>query len=392
MTRTSSSPPTRARPTSPTSPTAWPRIGGFWLGDAFASGGSNGYDHKALGVTARGAWTAVDPPLRRARRRRADRPHHASSASATCPVTCSATACCAREAIALVAAFDHRDIFVDPDPDPAASFAERTRLFGTARVVVAGLRPHADQPGRWRVLPEREVDRADPPDAEVLRVSAAHAHAGRDDPGDPHGPGRPAVRGRDRDVRAGEQRGRPIGGRSSERELRIPAASLRARVVGEGANLAFTQRARIEYARRGGRINMDAIDNSAGVDTSDREVNLKVLPRLAVTRGELSREEADDAVARGALGASWTRSWRTPDGSASGSRSPRPPASSDPTGSSGCCSPSRRTVRSIPRSSPCPTPPTSRLVEPPAPASPVPSWRSSWPGLKRWLAGELLAG
>ena len=112
---------------------------GFWLGDAFASGGSVGYDHKAMGITARGAWESVQRHFRELGID-CQAEDFTASASATCPATCSATACCCSEHIRLVAAFDHRDIFLDPDPDAATSYAERKRLFELPRSSLAGLR------------------------------------------------------------------------------------------------------------------------------------------------------------------------------------------------------------------------------------------------------------
>ena len=113
---------------------------GFWLGDAFASGGSAGYDHKAMGITARGAWEGGQAPLPRDRQGHPDRAVHRASASATCRATCSATACCCRRQTRLVAAFDHRHIFLDPDPDPAPVWAERKRLFDLPTLVLGRLR------------------------------------------------------------------------------------------------------------------------------------------------------------------------------------------------------------------------------------------------------------
>ena len=114
---------------------------GFWLGDAFASGGSVGYDHKAMGITARGAWESVKRHFRELGVDTQTRGRSPSSASATCPATCSATACCSPSTSGCVAAFDHRHVFVDPNPDAAASFAERRRLFDAAALVVGRLRP-----------------------------------------------------------------------------------------------------------------------------------------------------------------------------------------------------------------------------------------------------------
>ena len=125
---------------------------GYWLGDAFASGGSAGFDHKEMGITSRGAWVSVQAHFRAARRRRRHRASSPSSASATCRATCSATGCCARRTCKLVAAFDHRHVFVDPDPDPAARFAERRRLFDAPAVLVGRLRPRGAL-RRWRRVP-----------------------------------------------------------------------------------------------------------------------------------------------------------------------------------------------------------------------------------------------
>ena len=143
-----SSPPTRARRRSPTSPTRSRAEYGFWLGDAFASGGSAGYDHKEMGITARGAWEAVKRHFRELGRRHPERGLHRASASATCRATCSATACCCRAHIKLLGAFNHPHIFVDPDPDPAASFAERAAAVRPAALELDRLRPGADLAGR----------------------------------------------------------------------------------------------------------------------------------------------------------------------------------------------------------------------------------------------------
>ena len=131
--RTWWSPPTRARRPSPTSPTASRVEHGFWLGDAFASGGSVGYDHKGMGITAKGAWESVKRHFRALGRDSPDARTSPASASATCPATCSATACCCRKHIRLLAAFDHRHIFLDPNPDAARSFDERERMFELPR-------------------------------------------------------------------------------------------------------------------------------------------------------------------------------------------------------------------------------------------------------------------
>ncbi len=269
---------------------------GFWLGDAFASGGSHGYDHKALGITARGAWVAVR--------------HHfaelgidlASNADEVTVVGIGdmsgdvfGNGMLSSDRIRLVAAFDHRDIFLDPDPDPAASYAERSRLFALARSswqdydrsrlsAGGGVWSRSDKripvsAGVRRVLRlDDGVDVLSPPELirAILQAPVTLLFAG----------------GVGTFVRATDEPDRELDDRANA-EVRVTGSQVRARVVGEGANLAFTQRARIEYARRGGLVNTDAIDNSGGVDISDREVNLKILLRPAVEAGEITVAERD---------------------------------------------------------------------------------------------------
>ncbi len=275
---------------------------GFWLGDAFASGGSRGYDHKKLGITARGAWVAVR--------------HHfaelgidldADDEDAEAVTVAGigdmsgdvfGNGMLRSDRIRLVAAFDHRDIFLDPNPDPTASYAERARLFALphsswqdydrARISAGGgVWSRLDK--RIRISPEVRaslrldptVDQLSPPELirAILQAPVGLLFAG----------------GIGTFVRASDEPDRDIDDRANA-EVRVTGSQVRARVVGEGANLAFTQRARIEYARRGGHINTDAIDNSAGVDISDREVNLKILLRPAMEAGELTLAERDDLL------------------------------------------------------------------------------------------------
>ncbi|MEA2900722.1 MAG: glutamate dehydrogenase [Actinomycetota bacterium] len=280
----------------------------FWLGDAFASGGSRGYDHKKLGITARGAWVAVR--------------HHFAELGIDLdaelggggledsePVTVAGigdmsgdvfgNAMLQSDRIRLVAAFDHRDIFLDPDPDPGVSFGERVRLFGLARSSWQDYDRSRISPGGgvWSRLEKRipvspevrallrldaGVDVVSPPELirAILQAPVTLLFAG----------------GVGTFVRATDEPDREIDDRANA-ELRVTGSQVRARVVGEGANLAFTQRARIEYARRGGHINTDAIDNSGGVDISDREVNLKILLRPAVESGEITLAERDEVLA-----------------------------------------------------------------------------------------------
>jgi glutamate dehydrogenase len=270
---------------------------GFWLGDAFASGGSRGYDHKHLGITARGAWVAVR--------------HHLAQLGVDLDggddVTVAGIGDMSGDVfgngmlhsdrIRLVAAFDHRHVFVDPDPDPAASYRERARLSALPGSSWGDYDPAALSPGGgvWSRLDKRielspqaraalGVDEAQLTPAEliraVLRAPVTLLFAG----------------GIGTFVRAGDEPDQDIDDRANT-DVRVEAASLRARVVGEGANLAFTQRARVEFARRGGRINTDAIDNSAGVDISDHEVNVKILLRAARETGALTGEARDRLLA-----------------------------------------------------------------------------------------------
>jgi len=271
---------------------------GFWLGDAFASGGSSGYDHKQLGITARGAWVAV-------RHHFAELDIDLDAESVTVAGIGDMSgdvfgnAMLRSDRLRLVAAFDHRDIFLDPDPDPAASYAERTRLFVLPRSSWQDYDRSRISPGGgvWSRLDKRVpispqvraalrldpgVDHLSPPEfiRAILQAPVDLLFAG----------------GIGTFVRAGDEPDGDIDDRANA-EVRVAGRQVRARVVGEGANLAFTQRARIEYARRGGLINTDAIDNSAGVDISDHEVNLKILLRPAVEAGEITLRERDDLLA-----------------------------------------------------------------------------------------------
>ena len=252
---------------------------GFWLGDAFASGGSAGYDHKAMGITARGAWESGQAPLPRDGHRHADHRLHGAPASATCRATCSATACCCRGTSGCVAAFDHRHVFIDPDPDAAASFAERERLFKLPRSswadydakLISRRRRRLGALARSRSRSRRRRRRrsASTPTQltptelinAILKAPVDLLYNGG------IGTYVKATRAR---------RTREVGDRAND-ALRVNGRELRCKVVGEGGNLGCTQLGRIECALAGGRINTDAIDNSAGVDTSDHEVNIKIL-------------------------------------------------------------------------------------------------------------------
>jgi glutamate dehydrogenase len=265
---------------------------GYWLGDAFASGGSQGYDHKKMGITARGAWESV-------------RWHFASLHLN--PDTDGFTAVGIGDMsgdvfgngmlmsrhISLVAAFDHRHVFVDPSPDPAVSFAERQRLYDLPRSSWADYDPALISAGGgvW------------PRSAKSVPLSArARLALGIDSGAVAISPDEliSAILRAPVDllwnggigtyVKASHETHADAGDRSSD-AVRVDAAELRARVVSEGGNLGFTQAARIEYALGGGLVNTDFIDNSAGVDTSDHEVNIKILLAGAIASGEIRTDE-----------------------------------------------------------------------------------------------------
>ena len=268
---------------------------GFWLGDAFASGGSHGYDHKAMGITARGAWVAVQRHFR-----------ELDIDVQTDPVTVVGVgdmsgdvfgnAMLRSRSVKLVAAFDHRDILLDPDPDPARAFDERRRLYDLPRsswqaydraLISAGggvwSRGVKEIPLSAEVRAALRIgaERLTPP--ELIRALLAA-------PVDLLFFG-----GIGTFVKASDESAADVGDRAND-AVRIDARNVGARVISEGGNLAVTQRGRIQYARRGGRCNTDAIDNSAGVDTSDHEVNLKILLAAAAEAGAMTAAERDELL------------------------------------------------------------------------------------------------
>ena len=264
---------------------------GFWLGDAFASGGSEGYDHKKMGITARGAWESVKVHFA-ALGMNPDTDDFTMVGIGDMSGDVFGNGVLLSEHIKLVAAFDHRHVFVDPDPDPAVSFAERARMFALPRSSWADYDPALISPGGgvWprsaKSVPVSAQARtalgiaagitALSPDELISAVLAA--------PVDLLWNG-----GIGTYVKASFESNADVGDRSND-AVRIDGTRLRARVVGEGGNLGLTQAGRIEYSLAGGLVNTDFIDNSAGVDTSDHEVNIKIL--------------LDDAIRSGALPAS----------------------------------------------------------------------------------------
>ncbi len=270
---------------------------GFWLGDAFASGGEHGYDHKQMAITARGAWESARRHLREMDR----------DPDRGAPITMVGIGDMSGDVfgngllrsrnLKLIAAFDHRHIFIDPDPDPAAGFDERKRLYDLPRSSWADYNPALISAGGGVFRRgQKRIDLSPPAraalgcdcdalDGESLiqRILCA--------PVDLFYNG-----GIGTYVRASTETDAEVADHAND-ACRIAAPELRAKIVVEGGNLGFTQKARIEYALAGGRINTDAIDNSAGVDMSDHEVNLKILLEPAVARGELHRDARNRALA-----------------------------------------------------------------------------------------------
>jgi glutamate dehydrogenase len=262
----------------------------FWLGDAFASGGSNGYDHKKYGITARGAWECVkhhfgelgiDP----------ERDSYSVVGIGDMSGDVFGNGLLLMRRAKLVAAFDHRHVFLDPDPDPERSWKERKRLFEQPGSSWADFSPACFSEGGGVWPRSSKSIPLSPALRERLGIEGGHAS------------GQQILSailrlqvdlfwngGVGTYVRATRESNAEVGDRAND-AIRIPAGELRARVVGEGGNLGFTQAARVEASMNGVRIDTDAIDNSAGVDLSDHEVNYKVALEPHVRAGELSAEE-----------------------------------------------------------------------------------------------------
>ncbi|MCP4924152.1 MAG: NAD-glutamate dehydrogenase [bacterium] len=263
---------------------------GFWLGDAFASGGSVGYDHKKMGITAKGAWESVK--------------HHFAGLDvdvAKDPITVVGigdmsgdvfgNGLLMSESIKLVAAFNHMHIFLDPNPDMEKSFKERQRLFKMARSQWTDY--NATLLSEGGVIFERSAKSLTltPQIQSLLNIDQQEIS--------PNNLIQEILKtpidliwfgGIGTYVKSKQESQADVGDRANDR-VRVNAVDLRCRVIGEGANLGLTQQSRIELARQGCRLNTDAIDNSAGVDCSDHEVNLKILLGSLVDSGELSLEQ-----------------------------------------------------------------------------------------------------
>jgi len=272
---------------------------GFWLGDAFASGGSAGYDHKGMGITARGAWVSVQRHFR-------DMGIDCQTEDFTCvgigdmSGDVFGNGMLLSEHTRLVAAFDHRHVFVDPDPDAAAGFAERRRLFDLPRsswddydrgLISEGGGVFDRRAKEIAVTPQMRTALGLGDEVPEVLSPAELISAILQAPVDLLWNG-----GIGTYVKASEETSAEVGDRAND-VVRVNGSQVRARCVGEGGNLGFTQRGRIEYAAAGGRINTDFIDNSAGVDTSDHEVNIKILLAPQVRSGALPLADRDALLA-----------------------------------------------------------------------------------------------
>ena len=268
----------------------------FWLDDAFASGGSKGYDHKAMGITARGAWLSVQRHFLEMGVDVQNQPVRVAGCGDMSGDVFGNGMLLSR-ALKVVAAFDHRHIFLDPDPDPATSWEERARLFALPRsswddydrsLVSAGggvfsrsmkAIPLSPQIQDMLGLNVPEID----PDSlisAILRAQVDLLWFG----------------GIGTYVKASAQNNVDVGDPSND-SVRVSADEVRAKVIGEGANLGTTQAARIEFSLHGGRINTDFIDNSAGVDCSDNEVNIKIALAAARRSGKLTEDARVELLA-----------------------------------------------------------------------------------------------
>ncbi|MCX5343198.1 NAD-glutamate dehydrogenase [Streptomyces atratus] len=271
---------------------------GFWLGDAFASGGSAGYDHKGMGITARGAWESVKRHFR-------ELGHDTQTEDFTVVGVGDMSGdvfgngMLLSEHIRLVAAFDHRHIFIDPSPDAAASYAERRRLFDLPRSSWAdynkellsaggGIHPRSAksipvnahirealgiEPGVTKMTPAELMQTILKARVDLLWNGGIGTY-----------------------IKSSAESNADVGDKAND-AIRVNGQDLRAKVVGEGGNLGATQLGRIEFARNGGRINTDAIDNSAGVDTSDHEVNIKILLNGLVRDGDMTVKQRNKLLA-----------------------------------------------------------------------------------------------
>ncbi|WP_030788009.1 NAD-glutamate dehydrogenase [Streptomyces sp. NRRL S-920] len=270
----------------------------FWLGDAFASGGSAGYDHKGMGITARGAWESVK---RHFRELGCDTQSEDFTVVGVGDMSGDVfgNGMLLSEHIRLIAAFDHRHIFIDPKPDAATSYAERRRLFELPRSSWADYDKELLSTGGGIFPRSAKAIQLNAHIREALGIETGVAKMTPADlmkailqaPVDLLWNG-----GIGTYVKSSAESNADVGDKAND-AIRVNGADLRVKVVGEGGNLGLTQLGRIEFARAGGRINTDAIDNSAGVDTSDHEVNIKILLNAVVTDGDMTVKQRNKLLA-----------------------------------------------------------------------------------------------
>lgn len=270
---------------------------GFWLDDAFASGGSAGYDHKGMGITARGAWEAVK---RHFRERGKDIQNEDFTVVGVGDMSGDVfgNGMLLSKHIRLIAAFDHRHIFIDPNPDAASSWTERKRLFDLGRSSWADYDTSLLSPGGGIFERGAKFIQLTPEIRQALDIQSERMT--------PAALMQAILKARvellwlggiGTYVKAHDETNADAGDKAND-AIRLNGRDLRVKVVGEGANLGFTQRGRIEAAQAGIAINTDAIDNSAGVDTSDHEVNIKILLRDVMDQGGMTREQRDVLLAQ----------------------------------------------------------------------------------------------
>lgn len=270
---------------------------GFWLDDAFASGGSVGYDHKKMGITARGAWVSVQRHFReQGIDVQKDSITVAGIGDMSGDVFGNGLLC--SEAVKLVAAFDHRDIFIDPTPDPAKSYAERKRMFDLPRSswedyekkliskgggIFSRKLKSIDLTPEMKTLFGFEDDVTSTTPNDLIRI-ILKSHVDLLWFG-----------GIGTYVKSAGESDAEVGDRAND-TIRINGKELNCKAIGEGGNLGCTQLGRIEYCLNGGMMNTDAVDNSAGVDCSDNEVNIKILLNSIVAEGKMTQKQRDSLL------------------------------------------------------------------------------------------------
>ncbi|MGZ8335050.1 MAG: NAD-glutamate dehydrogenase [Allosphingosinicella sp.] len=268
----------------------------FWLGDAFASGGSQGYDHKAMGITAKGAWISVQRHFRELGVDVQKQPIRVAGVG-DMSGDVFGNGMLLSKAVKLVAAFDHRHIFFDPQPDPAKSWVERKRLFDLPRSAWSDYDPKLISPGGGVFPRSQKSIPLSPEVRELLKIDIAEI--------EPSELIRAILKapvdllwfgGIGTYIKARSESQADVGDPGND-AIRVNASELLARALGEGANLGITQAGRVEFATGGGRINTDFIDNSAGVDCSDNEVNIKIPLNREMDEGRLSFEDRNALLA-----------------------------------------------------------------------------------------------